>query len=166
MKELKKLWNMPFRFEIRSPIITTKDNLRALKNNIQSFFMRGIYGVSAMDCWDLDNYMLSTFRNGLITFKKDDNGYPGKDEADTPEKWDKIIDRMIELCDIILVDPIDDPAAEKLFNKFFNQNGTLDRTTKYEKEWMNAVEMASEKREEAKKELSTLLLKWFDNLWW
>ena len=164
--KIKKVWNMSYRFSIRYPITTMKDNVKAVKNNIKSFIMRGKYGVSTMDCWDLDNYMLTSFRNGLIMFKKDNNGYPGKGDADTPEKWDAILDRMIEICDDLLIEPIEDPKAEEIYQKACDGRDVADHNVLDILGWNEAIDEATKRKEEEKKELGKLLVKWYDSLWW
>ena len=55
---------------------------------------RGLY-ISPRDTWNLDTTIAEFILPRLKLFKKLNNGYPGKEEMDTPEKWDEALDKMI-----------------------------------------------------------------------
>jgi len=131
-------------------------NVKMLYRTIRDLYQRSRYGVARMDCWDFDYYLISVLRNGLIMYHKDNNGYPGRDEFDTFEKWQNKIEDIIKLCDILLVDSSDSPKANELW-----EMGDL-----YKKEWFEEVKLYEDKKSLARKELCNFLEKWGSNLWW
>lgn len=58
--------------------------------------------VNPKDTWSLDITIAEFVLPRLKLFKKVNNGYPGRDEIDTPEKWDAAIDKMIAAFQIVL----------------------------------------------------------------
>ncbi len=62
---------------------------------IKWFCQRGRRGWADCDWWNMDNYLIGIILPMLKELKKNGHGYPGIDEADTPEKWDAILDHMI-----------------------------------------------------------------------
>lgn len=60
--------------------------------------------VNPRECWNLD-YTIARFAlPRLKVYKKDCNCYPGKGDADTPEKWDEILNKMIMAFEYVLED--------------------------------------------------------------
>lgn len=47
------------------------------------------------DLWSLDITIANFVLPRLKKFKKENIGYPGIEEMDTPEKWDEALDKMI-----------------------------------------------------------------------
>lgn len=62
--------------------------------DMKYFFQRGSRGYSDRDIWSFDYYLSKVICNGLKKLKKDCHGYP--EELKTPEKWDKVLQVMIE----------------------------------------------------------------------
>ena len=62
---------------------------------------RGLY-VNPKETWSLD----ITFAKYIIPrskkFKELNNGYPGIEEVNTPEKWDEALDKMIQAFEYVI----------------------------------------------------------------
>lgn len=58
--------------------------------------------VNPRECWCLDTTIANFVLPRLKVFKKDNNGYPGYGDADTPEKWDVILDKMIQAFEYVI----------------------------------------------------------------
>ena len=112
-------------------------------------FQRGRYGISHYDCWNLDDYLLKVFKNGIVEFRKDTYSYPGNI---TEEEWDNILARMEELISIVQIDGIDCEEAKKYYDKNMHQ-------------WYTEVKKWDEYREECWEEFCDLMKEWFFHLW-
>lgn len=55
----------------------------------------GLY-VNPRETWSLDVTIAKFIVPRLKLYKKLNNGYPGRDEMDTPEKWNEALDKMIK----------------------------------------------------------------------
>ena len=55
---------------------------------------QGLY-VNPKETWNLDYTIAKFVLPRLKLFKKLNNGYPGYGEANTPEKWDALLDKII-----------------------------------------------------------------------
>ena len=62
---------------------------------VKFFLQRGFRGYADIDWWNLNDY-LSEWIPGALRKIRDGHGYPGRGEADTPEKWRKILNKMIK----------------------------------------------------------------------
>lgn len=51
--------------------------------------------INVKDTWNLDEKIADYILPRLILFKEVNNGYPGIEPMDTPEKWDEALDKMI-----------------------------------------------------------------------
>ena len=143
-------WNYPSNW-----IRNIKQFFRAIKN----FIERGRYGVSTSDCWNLDGYLCNIFRNGIIKYKKDNCSYPA---FITAEEWDNVLDRIIELIEIISVDPINCKEATEIFDFYYERKDWEI----HKDEWLLAMDKYAERRLDAFNELGDILKIYFDHLWW
>lgn len=64
---------------------------------------QGLY-VEPHETWNLDIVIAKYIVPRLKLFKKLNNGYPGKDEMDTSEKWDEALDKMIRTFELLAID--------------------------------------------------------------
>lgn len=60
---------------------------------------QGLY-VNPRETWNLDVTIAKYIVPRLKLYKKLNNGYPGRDEMDTPEKWDEALDKMIHAFEL------------------------------------------------------------------
>ncbi len=124
-------------------------NLKCLFASIKIRFLRGRYGVTYYDSWDLDSYLLQVLENGLETFKGRKWGHPAKLTA---EEWDNILNRMFELVKIIQIEGIECEEAEKYYDHDMDQ-------------WYKEAQKWEEYRQECLEELCDLMKEWFFDLW-
>lgn len=61
----------------------------------------GLY-VNPKETWSLDVNLAKYILPRLKKFKELNNGYPGMDEVDTPEKWDEALDKMIQAFEYVI----------------------------------------------------------------
>jgi len=59
-------------------------------------WQRAFRGWADCDWWNLSDYLVVIILPMLKQLKENQHGYPGHGEADTPEKWDAILDKMVE----------------------------------------------------------------------
>ena len=57
-------------------------------------YQRITRGVADCDYWDLDNYFLKIFVEGIDLLLKKQQGWPGNEEFPTPESWDEYLKEM------------------------------------------------------------------------
>lgn len=62
---------------------------------IKWFIQRGRRGWADCDVWDFDSYLSAIIQEGVTKLKKDHSGVPMK-LGDTPEKWDEILQEIID----------------------------------------------------------------------
>lgn len=62
---------------------------------------QGLY-VNSKETWNLDITFAKYIIPRLKKFKKLNNGYPGREEMDTPEKWDEALDKMIQAFEYVV----------------------------------------------------------------
>lgn len=105
---------------------------------------KGLY-VNPKETWCLDYRLAEYIIPRLKLFKKLNNGYPGRDEMDTPEKWDIAIDKMITAFQLV-----------------------IDTDDLHDRYWPNNTFNKSLWEEDQRKIEEGLLLfaKWFQSLWW
>ena len=160
IKKLKPVWHGHF-YSSRYPSVWI-DNIREVPRVVKAFVQRGRHGVAERDCWNLDNYLCNVLKNGLQIYKKDTIGYPG---FLTEEEWDNVIDRMIELVEIIEVDPIDSPLATFVWERGTDENMKWKKEV-YKERWLKNVKRYAEYRQECLDELCDLMKQYFFDLWW
>lgn len=99
------------------------------------------------DLWSLDITIANFVLPRLKKFKKENIGYPGIEEMDTPEKWDEALDKMILAFEYVIHEFdwwLDDEYVTKIKNSC----------------------LAEEKRRQAViSEGLQLFAKWFRYLW-
>lgn len=61
----------------------------------------GLY-VNPKETWSLDITFAKYIIPRLKKFKELENGYPGRGEMDTPEKWDEALDKMIQAFEYVI----------------------------------------------------------------
>lgn len=106
--------------------------------------------INPRECWNLDLTIADFIVPRLKQFKKDNNGYPGRDDMDTPEKWDAALDKMIRAFELAKIDIFDLPSV------WDNEKMT----------WKPGWEKRIEELEAEKQEGLMLFAKWYDHLWW
>ena len=62
---------------------------------------RGLY-VNPKETWSLDITFAKYIIPRLKKFKELNNGYPGIEEVNTPEKWDEALDKMIQAFEYVI----------------------------------------------------------------
>ena len=78
-------------YKIRRFLLDIPYNLKKIK----WFFQRGSRGWADCDWWDMSGYLIGIILPMLKELREYQHGYPGIGNADTPEKWDAILDQMI-----------------------------------------------------------------------
>lgn len=113
--------------------------------------------VSYSDLWNLDITIANFVVPRLKEFKEKTDGYPGRDDMDTPEKWDEALDKMILAFEYVVNWDewwIDNPNYD-----YFN-------TSPKEKERIRkAMCKERERRQAAIDEGLQLFAKYFQSLW-
>jgi len=77
---------------IRRFFLNIPYNLKRLK----WFYQRGKRGWADCDWWSMDYYLAGIIIPMLKELKANTISYPGVRDASTPEKWDALLDEMIE----------------------------------------------------------------------
>ncbi len=126
-------------------------NIKTFFRDIKSGIQRAKYGVATTDCWDLDSYLLKTFKNGLISYRCHSISHPVFLEK---EEWDNVLNRMIVLIDILQTDSDECPAGEPYYDK-----GQYDS-------WFEEVKKYEEYKQDCLYELCDLLKEYYWDLWW
>ena len=113
------------------------------------------------DLWNLDITIAKFVLPRLKKFKKENIGYPGRKEMDTPEKWDEVLDKMILAFEYVISWDdwwLDDPK--------YNY---IRAESKYDDEYVTKIRnsyLAEDKRRQvAIGEGLELFAKWFRDLW-
>ena len=83
----QKVWWLISRFVCNIPF-----HIREIK----WFFQRGRRGWADCDVWSTNDYLAKIIPSMLKQLKVTTHGYPGYGKANTSEKWDKLLDSMIE----------------------------------------------------------------------
>ena len=112
-------------------------------------------------CGILTSRLQNLFFQDLKNFKKENIGYPGRKEMDTPEKWDEALDKMILAFEYVISWDdwwLDDPK--------YNY---IRAESKYDDEYVAKIRnsyLAEDKRRQfAIREGLELFAKWFRDLW-
>jgi|GEM_PF-3449461 len=87
---IKKVW-----FAIRRRTIAIMDFASHIRE-IRCFIQRGRRGYADCDWWKMNSYLTSIILPMLKTMKANSKSYPGYAQASTSEKWEKLLDEMIE----------------------------------------------------------------------
>lgn len=122
--------------------------------------------VNPWDTWALD-YMIAEFvLPRLKLYKEKTLAYPGIDEANTPEKWDAILDKIMFSFELILNEDtweIGDPEYDYLC--YISENMT-DEDREKSKEVLNRYIEEVKHCEQIIQEGLDLFAKWFRHLGW
>lgn len=118
--------------------------------------------VNPKETWSLDVTLAKYIIPRLKKFKELENGYLGRDEMDTPEKWDEALDKMIQAFEYVIdLDEywIDDPKYDYT-DIMFGKNKEF-----YEKIKENKI-TEDIRRLAAINEGLQLFAKYYMSLWW
>ena len=122
---------------------------------------RGLY-VNPKETWSLDITFAKYIIPRLKKFKELNNGYPGIEEVNTPEKWDEALDKMIQAFEYVIDWDeywLDDPRYD------YTDIMLGDNKELYESIVENK-RMEDIRRLAAIKEGLQLFAKYYMNLWW
>lgn len=122
--------------------------------------------VNPRDTWALDYTIAEFVLPRLKLFKEKTLGYPGTGEADTPEKWDAILDKIMFSFELILNEDtweIGDPEYDYLC--YISENMT-DEDREKSKEVSDKYFGEVKRREQIIQEGLDLFAKWFRYLGW
>lgn len=118
--------------------------------------------VNPKETWSLDVNLAKYILPRLKKFKELNNGYPGMDEVDTPEKWDEALDKMIQAFEYVIDWDeywLDDPRYDYT-DIMFGDNKELYESIVENKR------MEDIRRFAAIKEGLQLFAKYYMSLWW
>lgn len=118
--------------------------------------------VNPKETWSLDVNFAKYILPRLKKFKELNNGYPGRDEMDTPEKWDEALDKMIQAFEYVIDWDeywLDDPRYDYT-DIMFGKNKEF-----YEKIKENKI-TEDIRRLAAINEGLQLFAKYYMSLWW
>ena len=98
--------------------------------NIESFFywikyiyQRAFRGYADCDVWSIDFYLCEILPSMLKQLKETKCSHPGYGEANTPEKWDALLDKIIEGFE----------AAKRVEDdEYYKQTGNITYDNNYE----------------------------------
>lgn len=130
--------------------------------------------IAPKELWNLDYTVAKFVLPRLIKFKENSLGFPGYDEADTMDKWQNILQKMIAAFEYIVTDDdwwIDDPRydySDGIHIEIDKDKKTLFhfRIDDWAKEIENNRDTEQDRRNEAIKEELELFSKYFRHLWW
>lgn len=118
--------------------------------------------VNPKETWSLDITFAKYIIPRLKKFKKLNNGYPGDEEMDTPEKWDDALDKMIQAFEYVInLDNywLDDPRYDYTDVAFGDDKELYERIMK------NKI-AKDIRRVAAINEGLQLFAKYYMSLWW
>lgn len=124
--------------------------------------------INPKDTWSLDYTIAEFVLPRLKLFKEKTLGYPGTGEANTPEKWDAILDKIILSFELILDDDdwwMGDPEYDVSKYLEWGECGHIIRKNGYD-EVNNRCQEERKRREQVIQEGLDLFAKWFRSLWW
>ena len=159
-------------------------NIRQFFRNIKWAWQRATRGYSDWDLWDLDMFYLDLLINSLRDFKAHTLSCPEKDDVQTLEDWQNVLESMIlhfeHARDYEEIYP--NPYEDKYFNKLINiVSGYVDGKQKvrveieprskeeqeiYHKRKIEFIKNQQRFREKNLQRGFELLNKWFNHLWW
>lgn len=130
--------------------------------------------IAPKELWNLDYTVAKFVLPRLIKFKENSLGFPGYDEADTMNKWQDILQKMITAFEYIVTDDdwwVDDPRydySDGIHIEIDKNKKTLFhfRIDDWAKEIENNRDTEQDRRNEAIKEGLELFSKYFRHLWW
>ena len=130
--------------------------------------------IAPKELWNLDYTVAKFVLPRLIKFKENSLGFPGYDEADTINKWQDILQKMITAFEYIVTDDdwwVDDPRydySDGIHIEIDKDKKTLFhfRIDDWAKEIENNRDTEQDRRNEAIKEGLELFSKYFRHLWW
>ena len=130
--------------------------------------------IAPKELWNLDYTVAKFVLPRLIKFKENSLGFPGYDEADTMNKWQDILQKMITAFEYIVTDDdwwVDDPRydySDGIHIEIEKDKKTLFhfRIDDWAKEIENNRDTEQDRRNEAIKEGLELFSKYFRHLWW
>lgn len=130
--------------------------------------------IAPKELWNLDYTVAKFVLPRLIKFKENSLGFPGYDEADTMDKWQDILQKMIIAFEYIVTDDdwwVDDPRydySDGIHIEIDKNKKTLFhfRIDDWAKEIENNRDTEQDRRNEAIKEGLELFSKYFRHLWW
>ena len=70
-----------------------------LWRNCRDIYRRARYGYTYSDIWNWDNWFLATAVPMLRYLADHSSAYPGNEEFDTPEKWEKWLHHVADLLE-------------------------------------------------------------------
>ena len=125
---------------------------------IKWFFQRGKRGWADCDWWDMHSYLVQIITPMLKELKENNCGYPGYEEASTPEKWESLLGEMIEGFEA---------ASRVIENDYYKEisGDSIEAITHAPREEiLKWSEMASNDQKLFRQK-SKIFIKWFFNLW-
>lgn len=130
--------------------------------------------IAPKELWNLDYTVAKFVLPRLIKFKENSLGFPGYDEADTMNKWQDILQKIITAFEYIVTDDdwwVDDPRydySDGIHIEIDKDKKTLFhfRIDDWAKEIENNRDTEQDRRNEAIKEGLELFSKYFRHLWW
>jgi len=134
------------------------------------FYQRGKRGWADCDWWGMDYYLVDIILPMLKELKEKTHGYPGTDEASTPEGWDNVLIQIIEGFEAakrVLNDEYLDeiqPDWFKGYDKKLSMEENFSKsiiTEESHKEWARRIKADQELFESR----MPLFTKWFFALW-
>lgn len=130
--------------------------------------------IAPKELWNLDYTVAKFVLPRLVKFKENSLGFPGYDEADTMDKWQDVLQKMITAFEYIVTDDdwwVDDPRydySDGIHIEIDKDKKTLFhfRIDDWAKEIENNRDTEQDRRNEAIKEGLELFSKYFRHLWW
>ena len=129
--------------------------------------------INPKELWNLDYTIAKFVLPRLIKFKENSLGFPGYDEADTMDKWQAILQKMIAAFEYIITDDdwwVDDPRYDFCDGVHVKTDNNTKTINFYMDDWAKEIEknqtMEYDRRNKAIKEGLELFSKYFRHLWW
>lgn len=151
IKKIKCVYYLPWKRPLNWPY-----NVWSFIRSLKDRYVRGKYGVAHVDCWAFDFYFYNQLRNAILMYRRDTLGTPPNL---TEEEWYNILTRIIELCDILILD--ESPEDEELYKKSLETKDTKDRDA-----WLDEAYKWYEYQQECRDELMDILKEWLPHIWW
>ena len=123
---------------------------------VKHCWQRAFRGYADCDWWSMDGYLVTVLTPMLKDLKKHQHGYPGHGKASTPEKWDAILDKMIEGFEA---------GNRVLEDDYFKETNADILTRSPTKEEIDGWVEASMKDQKVFKDGMKLFSEWFFALW-
>ena len=120
--------------------------------------------VSSKETWNLDIMFAKYIIPRLKKFKELNNGYPGRDEMDTPEKWDDALDKMIQAFEYVM--EWDKYWIDNQEYDYYDCIDEFDKNTELYEEIKENKRVEDDRRLAVINEGLSLFAKYYMNLWW